>query len=332
MPHEIASRSDVTGRIPTASEDTIAQYEQTAKSLLRQCAAETDNEVVTPAIITEWFCHQHERWARRTVVVYRCSLKLHVSSSLARGMLDLPPLAQLLEAINKGPRPRRQKRNPRRRTAADKARTVIEMDARRIFAIANACKGLLDKILSRYVKFGAIFGLRPGEWRHAALRRDRWLVVRNGKHSNGRGNGKYRIFDLSILSREDRQQIGELIRFIRQATAAAGSWKRLNKQLAARLQRICEKAGLWRTCLYAFRGTASSRLAARAVSRAELAAFLGHVSDASQRHYPTGRGLRGWSKTPVILPDMRYIRRVREQHKQPPWELDAHAAPTGPGF
>ena len=104
-------------------------------------------------------------------------------SSVARGAIDLRESVRLSQKIDRGPRARCQKPNPLRPTAADKARTVTEADARRIFEIAKACTGLLDRILTRYVKFTPIFGLRPGEWRHAALRRGRWLVVRNANQT-----------------------------------------------------------------------------------------------------------------------------------------------------
>lgn len=43
------------------------------------------------------------------------------------------------------------------------------------------------------------------------------------------------------MSLENREQIAELINLMREAMAAAATWKKLNKQLAARLQRSAKR-------------------------------------------------------------------------------------------
>jgi integrase len=278
------------------------------------------------ASVIAWFLQRHDCWAASTIRSYKRALESWVLSGLARAV-TVDETAQLLSLLTHGPLPRQRKKRGSRTTASDKARTVSEDDAKTVFHIAAARSDIISKILSRYVKLNPHFGLRPGEWQHARVRRGRWLVVRNAKNSNGRANGNFRIFDLSPLSAADRQQIVQLIDLMRQETARGG-WDKLLDVLASRLCRICRSAKLKRLCLYAFRGTAAARLKAGKLSPAEIAAVMGHASDATaQRHYPSSRHLKGWRATHLMVVDARYARRVRARYS-PPWMSGPPSAPA----
>ncbi|MCK9914778.1 hypothetical protein MXD81_37035 [Microbacteriaceae bacterium K1510] len=189
-------------------------------------------------------------------------------------------------------------------------------EARRIFDVARSRPTLIDAIIARYVSVNPLIGLRPSEWPHAKLVQNQWLVVANGKASNYRANGDFRLLDLGQLPGEARQRVRELIMMIREAVASAGSWEHLRDVVSARLARICRKARIERVCLYAFRGTAAARLKRMGITRSELAAILGHASDGTaQKHYPRARDLRGWPTKLVIGVAPQCVDRVRTNYR-----------------
>ena len=99
MHYTIAIRPDHTGRVPTSSPATIAQYTVAAQSLSRQCAKDLGVEIsgVNPAQFVDWFNGQHECWSENSVRFYRRAVETYLHAARARHQLSLLELFPLLD-------------------------------------------------------------------------------------------------------------------------------------------------------------------------------------------------------------------------------------------
>lgn len=292
MHHTIAIRPDHTGRVPTASPATIAQYTVAAQSLRRQCAKDIGIEVssLSPAQFVDWFTRKHGCWSERSVRFYRRAVETYLHAARAHHALSLSELYRLLDLAFPGPRP---SQSPQPGTAAVKAYVTAEDEVRIVREATHQATGAGARILEWYGKFGPELALRPCEWASAKICGD-LFVVPNSKHLNGRANGPYRAILIDKMPLPDRDQLSELCRLLAGAVKSAGSWRKVNQRLASRLARICDAKKLRRLCLYAYRGTACARYKDAGLSPAEIAALMGHAVDTTSfRSYPRARQVRG---------------------------------------
>ena len=136
-------------------------------------------------------------------------------------------------------------------------------------------------------------GLRPCEWTGSSVV-DGQLVVKNAKHSNGRACGEFRRLDLAALAAGEIARIEQLSKRLSEgdyALAYAGCRKRL-AWLAKALWPNRKK----RPTLYSARHQFSADAKKSAMSKAELAACMGHQSqETAATHY----GRRAAGRSPV---------------------------------
>lgn len=139
-------------------------------------------------------------------------------------------------------------------------------------------------------------GLRPSEWEHARLVESLptsesggpFLLVKNGKHSNGRANGEVRTLDLSNFTPEQLNLIRVHLKNIKEATKIV-SFEVFQAECSETLRRVARRT--WpdrarRPGLYSGRHQFSANLKKAELSPVEIAALMGHISTRTAvKHY-----------------------------------------------
>ena len=207
------------------------------------------------------------------------------------------------------------------RTSAKKAKFIREDDFRRL------CRHLVRPGVTRssyetldWLVAAVATGLRPGEWREAALLREgslSLLVFQRTKTTNGRGLGVEAVLDVSALGEVERAAILRMAERGRIWHEAHEFHQR--QESCGQLLRAACKA-LWpnrtRTySLYSCRHQATSLFKA-ALAPEEVAAILGHAVTGSMVSY--GRRSQAWlvdSCSPPPRPTPAAVAAVRSSPK-----------------
>lgn len=209
--------------------------------------------------------------------------------------------------------------------------------------------------LQTFLKANRVAGLRPSEWEYASIRpaepdsESLVLVVRNAKTTNGRGNGPIRTLLLDGLSSQEIAALHEMVLLVEgvqtgkilgldvsKAALARSrrtgkpvyrriSYAELHKLLRDYLRRITReiwpatgRRSHWPT-LYSLRHQVAADAKASGNSKAEVAAILGHASDATAGlHY--GRRRSGVKDGLKIRPTAEQVATVRARAREFPYE------------
>ena len=166
---------------------------------------------------------------------------------------------------------------------------------------------------------GTSTGLRPSEWKDIQLAKVGGVVtlrVRNAKATNGRGHGDFRDLSLEHLKKEEIKLIVEHIKNIRKHDYQK-MYNGCSKAIQSVSRQIWPNKSKYPT-LYTARHQFSANSKASGCSRIELAALMGHASDATaSTHYGKKRyGTKG------VKPEAsaENISKVREKYKGIPGE------------
>lgn len=172
-----------------------------------------------------------------------------------------------------------------------------------------------------WLKAGRIAGLRPGEWRDARLLVDEekmtaHLIVKNEKHTNGRGNGVARTIDLSTLYMRARADDPENMRaweilndHLRTVAKHRENFRKFYVNSRNVLYRMAKDAGVT-VNLYSSRHQFVADLKAAGKSKPEIAALMGHsVDETATVHY--GRKISGRAGVTVPLASPAEVATVR---------------------
>lgn len=215
-----------------------------------------------------------------------------------------------------------------RMTSSLKAKKVSEADFKTLLAAID--EKIADKsaywanALRIFLRANRIAGLRPSEWAEASIKMvgpdgaTPVLVVKNAKTTGGRGNGPIRVLELEGLPPDDLDAIHEMVQLVdavesreisgiratgRGRKAQLSGYGHLLKHLGPLLHRITREVfppnsrrKTWPT-LYTLRHQVAAD-AKRTGTQAEVAALLGHASDATAgQHY--GRRISGTRKVGI---------------------------------
>ena len=201
-------------------------------------------------------------------------------------------------------------------------RGLSDRDVDRLWDKAKDSPGKIKSWL--WVVAGRATGLRPSEWEHAELTEGPAgpiLVVRNAKHTNGRGNGETRRIGLSDIVRlatytdsPHPNQAWEAIKThlanVAKEKEKPDGFRRYKKACRNTLYRLTKEAGVKGVSLYTPRHQFAADAKRANLSRAEVAALMGHASDeTATTHY--GRRIQGRGE-PVPSPDPREVATVRK--------------------
>jgi integrase len=173
--------------------------------------------------------------------------------------------------------------------------------------------------LQYWLRAGRLYGLRPGEWQHAAMSRvdgQLTLTVRNAKHTNGRGNGPVRTLQLDRMIPVELNDIREMLEMVDDITGEmpfASLQKRVSEYLHDIVRQVLKPGGgavaTWPT-LYPLRHQLLAD-AKRTLTQPEVAAIAGHASDATAgQHY--GRRRSG-VRAPAVAPSPGDVATVRRR-------------------
>jgi hypothetical protein len=152
----------------------------------------------------------------------------------------------------------------------------------------------LDHALALLVNVTPYLGLRPGEWRFAAME-DGVLWVKNAKATNGRAPGEVRDINLTNVPHSIVAVIGDLIAlFHRLFDEEEEGWRRALGVLGERLARVCKRLKIRRWSLYTPRHIAIASWKKAGLSPREIAGLAGHISlNTASKHYAGSRF--GWT-------------------------------------
>jgi hypothetical protein len=292
---------DATGRPVTRTPGTIANYRARYPALCRSAGLDPANY----AKVVDWFVGEHRRWARSTISQYRAAIAQAIedaSSDLAPDQSEL-----LFERLKQGPSPRK-KGAPR--TSARKRKSIrIEEFVRLIDCLLNERHQDDDKLAARLLNHNVRLFLRPSEWEMATIQRG-FLIIRNGKATNGRALGTHRRLDLKDYGRKGVRDLTDLLATLRKRAAEAESFNHLWGSLASRIARACEQIRIKRVAPYSTRHAGMAN-AKNWMSPEEVAASAGHKTTATATaHYAKRRA--GWRVRPrgVARPSAEDVEKV----------------------
>lgn len=315
------------------SDDTIKAYVHRGQCLWSRAASDLDRSVenLLPSEYLQWL-------ERLLPTLKPASRRQYIASS--RQWLDnlkqCNPYRHgdqknLADAICKGHEMQSWKYAPvekksvwRGRTSSQKAKRVSLEDLAKIGNEATSMRGKWNREAVLWLQANVAVGLRPSEWRFARIevREDRQiLVVRNGKHSNGRSNGSHRHLDITELTPGDLVRVRLQLKVIRQIANDDLSWKTYYEGVRQAIRRIFRNHLGGRRkypSLYSTRHQFAADAKASGLRKVEVAALMGHaIDETAGMHYCAGRHGNGRC---MVKPDKREVAMVRmvlpKQQKQ----------------
>ena len=209
------------------------------------------------------------------------------------------------------------------RTSALKQKTFKKDDFDRVITYLSSKIGKhrRARALAIWLQASRLTGLRPCEWESADfVYKDSVpvLVVRNGKATNGRGNGVERTLLLDQLTSEELDVVQDMIEMI-EGYLTEIPFAQLQKLLGdymGRVTRRCLGKRKQYPTLYSTRHQVSADAKSAGMTKAEVAALLGHASDETAGiHY--ARKVSGESALGV-RPSVDDVRNVRSPKPEGP--------------
>lgn len=217
-----------------------------------------------------------------------------------------------------------------RRTSAKKAKTVCWGDWDKLMAVLALSRSQHAQSINLLLAAGLYTGLRPSEWKNAHLTVDQGsgacrLTVANGKCSNGRAHGPARTLTWPQAGCEV-DAIAAWLAHLDQLLPSRGderysAWNVLYKSLRDELHQIILR--LWPrrkrriafyTTRHMFVAAAKDSFLPGVRSREEIAALLGHATDATATmHYARpSKGSKDKRAFTLPVPDPSEVARVRQ--------------------
>jgi integrase len=306
----------VSSSAPDPSRDlkTQAQYRKRYSLLRRQCETQTDTHASSHVAYVNWLIGRRCELKASAFRLYR-SASIFAMCEYAQGTTEAPiERVDRLEALSilQGSRGGAVAESEQgdvqyagpKRTSGKKAKKVDLLEWNRLIESLNLSKSQYAEPICLLLRAGLYSGLRPCEWKHAALQYDieagaGTLTVVNGKCSNGRSHGATR----TLLWKERGREFEAVEKWIaylertlpKNAVDRDTEWDRLYKAWGRQLHSVAER--LWprrerRICFYTARHMFAAE-AKKKFSRIEVATLLGHATDATATmHYarPTRSG------------------------------------------
>lgn len=171
------------------------------------------------------------------------------------------------------------------RTSAKKQKHLSIKDLKIIDEHLSFSKSMWSMPTRLWLRAGILTGLRPVEWRNASLKTKEgrhYLVVKNAKHTNNRGNGEFRTLHLNHLTQEDIVIIANHLKVVSNFKDDNEQWSEYYKGCANLLKVKNKKAFPNRKkypTLYSARHQFSANSKASGCTPEELAALMGHATD-----------------------------------------------------
>jgi integrase len=220
------------------------------------------------------------------------------------------------------------------RTSAIKQKGCQRTDLHRIIAFLRTNSHKYRWASPLGVLIGATFltGLRPCEWADAQLVEGSEgirLLVRNAKHDELRANGEFRTLELLPTQPTLLKTVRVLLEHVRHLPCELtyDDWQRRVSRLMTRVARAALGRRRRYPSIYSLRHQFSADAKASGITLPELAALMGHASDATaSSHY--GKRARGTAGTHVKAAASE-VETVRNKIKSHPANgPKAHSGPS----
>jgi hypothetical protein len=199
-----------------------------------------------------------------------------------------------------------------RNTSARKKKSLSESERVELFEAFSESWSKYARACSWMIEGGRIAGLLPYEWKEAVFQRDEdqslWLVVKNGKATNGRALGATRRLDMGELSTDELSVVQAMIAI---AADHREEWKRFydacRKRFRITTKRLWPNRAIVPT-LYSGRHQFAADAKAAGLTKPEVAALMGHGWDRTAgAHYGKKRVGRSGFK---VAPHPEDVKRV----------------------
>lgn len=275
---------------PSILATTKAQYEKITKRLSVMWKKEVDiidNDIgifPKPVEFCEWFSSgvANSRWSKSTFWLYRQSLMHYFEDHGPKEAI------RLLSGIIPPPSKLADKKTSARKLkglSGDKFEQLLSK--LETYHEATSQIGKYDHFIASWLRVTVKAGLRPIEWRNAFFdEQTHTLIVCNAKVNENRGNGEVRhlVFDPETQFQEIEEIQNLLQKFSLYLKDTNGSFFLLYDKCRKRLCYVTKK--LWpkmkeRPTIYSARHQFAANMKKSGLSKKEVAALMGHKSDAS---------------------------------------------------
>ena len=294
---------------PTRTSSTEVAYQKRASLLIEtfgiECGVAGWSDI-QPIDIARWAIHKRTSLRPASWRQYRSALAYHFQQLGAdHGNVNAYDDAiQLLK--NAGSEKCIRGKGAPSRTSSSKKRSLTQSELKAIIFYLDQHKTRWSLATALWLQSAVLTGLRPAEWKSASLELlttgKYELILLNAKNSNCRGNGDDRTLQLGDIDQADLKIIQAHIEFVG-VVVGHKVWERYYRECRKTLYRATRTLWPNRTSyptLYTGRHQFSANAKKAGLSKAEVAALLGHASmETAGIHYGKKRsGVVGFTVTP----------------------------------
>jgi len=258
----------------TKQESTKAKYDKDVLRLIAQFSAATGRDWrLDPLRLVDWVGSLRPTWAGATWRAYRAALLfvLHTEyPDLVDRAVDLLNVASATL--------------PAKPSKVRRMKKLLPEHVAKLVELAGQRRSTNLSLAILLLQGGEILGLRPHEW-FGARREGLSAVIENSKHTNGRAFAKTRTVKLTSATEADLALVDHLIS-LAQAHGSDEGWRARVHAARNMLERAAAQLGIRGLHLYSARHQFSANAKRDGLSRAEIAALMGHASiETAGTHY-----------------------------------------------
>ncbi|OYV96431.1 MAG: hypothetical protein B7Z62_08195 [Deltaproteobacteria bacterium 37-65-8] len=266
-------RSEQVGYIPTRTIDTEYQYGKIVRRImLRLDSYNEEPSIENIVLLMERTAPQQ---SRATVRLYRSAILHYIDQQKALGLISDKSAENAVSLL--------------------KAKHASERSIERLSKKLDASRSTVAGLAKSLFLSSVMLGLRPSEWFAAHLDASK-LHIKNGKSTNGRGTGEFRIIDLSnpvlMLNRQKIGVIEQTLSTIRSAISDDRTRANLLSEMRQVVRRCKIMSGGRNITFTTARHQFAANMKAAGLTKREIADLMGHASpDTAATHY--GRRVSG---------------------------------------
>lgn len=292
---KMAPRFSVAGIQTTQTDETIIGYLDGFKKLKNQAGREMGIAGnITWREFFDWYLKQNERWAIKTINLYKMSITTGIEARIENDALA----KDLLHLTKRGPKPRPAKQTKALMREYGKRTRLSLADWKAFQAEAHRRGNKFDLFCLAFLHLCLTYAPRPIEWATAQMIDDR-LVIQTAKSTNCRtavcdlsseavhiiqnrnpsdrwvvlAGNSFREIDLLWETDNSQTFMAEFLAALQSQIRTSGGWTPFYKKMCERIRRICNRAGLTKSIApYSTRHIALS--AAKAEAGVHVAAAL----------------------------------------------------------
>lgn len=312
---------------------TIVRYEEVSKMLFRHCS-NSKGDLFSPIEFLNFSIMNNIHLAAATIRQYKSALVWYFEKNYPDLLEMATERLKDFTSKNKHTNSRRQKK---------KGYSDQELSFFLEFLFNKIDPNNLDDDVDIWenayytILAGSLTGLRPSEWLYSFLHytdEKIFLIVKNGKATNGRAHGEFRSIDITSLPPEDIQAIYKKIELTKFAILSGHykSFKAYHKAVSGYLLRANDILfpGAKKTfCAYSCRHQFTSNLKASELTFYEMGAILGHKSIETHRLHYLQKSRSGSTSPSLVKPSIEDVIAVIQLNPQGPKPLpNSNQAPS----